>query len=135
MGDWTTDPIFGATNSSAEFTEVCSAVEDLIRRDAHKLIAGRADETARLIVSQLAHVHRLAPAVDETGERWTDAVAALRDYERWARWCATRLLADDGQYIDVRQPNGAADYLEAIAAERRAFPARTTAWPDGVDRG
>lgn len=57
---WTTAES-GWTNASPEFERLCSEVERLIRQDAFSLIAGRADNTARLIMAQLAHVHGLAP--------------------------------------------------------------------------
>ena len=58
--DWTCSDD-GRSNSSPKYLELVGEVERLIRGDAFKLIAGRADMTARLIVSQLAHVHGLAP--------------------------------------------------------------------------
>lgn len=58
--DWTADGQ-GFTNSSPVYVDLVAAVEGLIRRSAHELLAGRADMTARLIVSQLAHVHGLMP--------------------------------------------------------------------------
>lgn len=58
--DWTWDER-GHSNSSAKFMHLCNEVERLIRSDAHMLIAGRADMTARFIMAQLAHVHGLAP--------------------------------------------------------------------------
>jgi hypothetical protein len=58
--DWTCDEE-GRSNSSATFEAICDHVEGLIRNDAHSLIGGRADMTARLIVAQLAHVHHLTP--------------------------------------------------------------------------
>lgn len=59
--DWTVNPETGRSNSSQAYYDLVYAVESLIRQDAHKLIAGRADATARLIVSQLAHVHGMVP--------------------------------------------------------------------------
>jgi hypothetical protein len=59
--DWTTNEKTGRSNSSDMFEELCEKVERLIRSDAHSLIAGRADSTARLIMAQLAHVHHLSP--------------------------------------------------------------------------
>ena len=59
--DWTIDPGTGRSNSSPEFVRLCAEVERLIRQDAFKLIGGRADLTAGLIMAQLAHVHHLAP--------------------------------------------------------------------------
>jgi hypothetical protein len=57
--DWTTKD--GMANSSDEFLALCREVECLIRGDAHALIAGGADRTARLIVAQLAHKHGMSP--------------------------------------------------------------------------
>lgn len=59
--DWTVDPETGRSNSSERFRTLVDEVEYLIRADASKLIAGRADMTAQLIVAQLAHVHGLVP--------------------------------------------------------------------------
>jgi len=58
--DWTRGES-GASNSSEEFLKLCAAVEGIIRRSAHFLIAGRSDTVARTIVAQLAHVHGLVP--------------------------------------------------------------------------
>lgn len=60
MTDWTANAD-GRSNSSELFESLCEVVEDLIRHDAHKLIAGRADMTARLIMANLAHEHGLRP--------------------------------------------------------------------------
>lgn len=57
--DWTAER--GRTNSSQAYLELVEFVESLIRQDAHKLIAGRADMTAGLIVSQLAHTYGMRP--------------------------------------------------------------------------
>lgn len=62
--DWTVDRRSG--RHSPEFLRLCDEVERLIRGDAHNLIAGRADETAGLIVAQLAHKHGLVPRVTES---------------------------------------------------------------------
>jgi len=62
--DWTRDET-GRSNSSVHFKRIVAHVERLIREDAHKLIAGRADMTAGLIVAQLAHVYGFEP-VEET---------------------------------------------------------------------
>lgn len=61
LHDWTVDPVTGRSNSSERYCELVEAVERLIRGDAHKLIGGRADLTARLVVSQLAHEHGMVP--------------------------------------------------------------------------
>ena len=58
--DWTAD-VEGRSNSSPAYLALVREVERLIRSDAHQLIQGRADLTARLIVSMLAHGHGLAP--------------------------------------------------------------------------
>lgn len=57
--DWTAEGT--VANSSEEFLRLCAEVERLIRGDAHMLISGRADATARLIMANLAHEHGLAP--------------------------------------------------------------------------
>jgi hypothetical protein len=57
--DWTA--LDGRCNSSPRFLELCAEIERLIRGDAHMLIAGRADKTARLILAQLAHKHGVGP--------------------------------------------------------------------------
>jgi phosphotransacetylase len=58
--DWTTTEK-GVVNASERYLEIVAAVESLIRGDAHALISGNVNKTARLIVSQLAHVHGLRP--------------------------------------------------------------------------
>lgn len=65
--DWTTDED-GRANSSDLFLKLCDEVEGLIRADAHSLLAGRADATARLIMAQLAHVYGLAPKSTHTAQ-------------------------------------------------------------------
>jgi len=59
--DWTRDAD-GRSNSGAEFLRLCAEVERLIRGNANQLIAGRAEVTARLIMSSLAHEQGLRPA-------------------------------------------------------------------------
>lgn len=59
--DWTVDPETGRSDSSPLYLSLVLEVERLIRGDAHTLIAGRAQNTARLIVSHLAHKHGLVP--------------------------------------------------------------------------
>lgn len=59
--DWTMAPGTHISNSSPVYLKICNEVESIIRGEAHTLIAGRANDTARLIVSHLAHVHRFAP--------------------------------------------------------------------------
>lgn len=58
--DWTHDEQ-GRSNASKEFIRLCRVVECLIRNDAHALINGHADATARLIMAQLAHTQGMAP--------------------------------------------------------------------------
>lgn len=55
--DWTCKD--GRANSSDEYLRLVAEVEQLIRRSAHSLIAGRAQDVAGLIMAQLAHVHGL----------------------------------------------------------------------------
>lgn len=61
--DWTQDDE-GRSNSSDLFLSLVGEVERLIRNDAHALLNGRVDQTARLVVAQLAHVHGLGPLPD-----------------------------------------------------------------------
>ncbi|HSX01557.1 MAG TPA: hypothetical protein VLF67_04930 [Candidatus Saccharimonas sp.] len=68
--DWTVDPESGRSNSSERFRDLEQAVTALIVGDAHKLIAGRARDTAGLILAQLAHKHGLVPA-DHVGPQFT----------------------------------------------------------------
>ncbi len=65
MKNWTQDSE-GRENSSPEFLRLCREVERLIRQDAHMLIAGRAGQTACLIMAQLAHVHHVGPLKDSS---------------------------------------------------------------------
>lgn len=58
--DWTAGPD-GRSNSSRRFLDLVERVTRIIRGDASNLIAGRTEQTARLIVAQLAHAERLAP--------------------------------------------------------------------------
>lgn len=58
--DWTSKQ--GWSNSSDKYCEMVDAVDHLIRESAFSLISGRTDIVARLIVSQLAHVHGMRPA-------------------------------------------------------------------------
>ena len=57
--DWTSHN--GWTNASPKFQCLCDEVERLIRSDAHSIVNGHAEITARLIMAHLAHVHGLAP--------------------------------------------------------------------------
>ncbi len=61
--DWTSNGT--GCNNSVQYLETVSIVESMIRNDAHMLLSGRADQTARLIVSTLAHNHGFGP----NGER------------------------------------------------------------------
>jgi hypothetical protein len=58
--DWTKGRD-GRSNTSPLFEALVKEVGRLIRDDAHALLAGRAEETARLIMAQLAHAHGLRP--------------------------------------------------------------------------
>lgn len=57
--DWTVAD--GRTNSSPEYVRLCGEVERIIRDDAHTLMSGGADRTARLIMAQLAHKQHMIP--------------------------------------------------------------------------
>lgn len=57
--DWTMRG--GHTNSGREFTFLITEVERLVREGAHSLLNGRADQVARVIMAQLAHVHDVGP--------------------------------------------------------------------------
>lgn len=59
--DWTLDKSTLRSNSSELFNVLCKEVESVIRSDAFAIVNGRADLTARLIVAQLSHNHRLIP--------------------------------------------------------------------------
>lgn len=61
--DWTAGPD-GVANTSQKYLDLVMEVERLIRSDAHQLLSGREDRTARLIVSNLAHKYGLAPRPD-----------------------------------------------------------------------
>lgn len=71
--DWTVAD--GRANMSEEFERIRDAVERIIRSDARNLLAGRAGQTARLVVSTLAHRYGLAPhrRVDARPEAAVDA--------------------------------------------------------------
>ena len=58
--DWTVKD--GRVNNSDQFEDLVKHVDELIRGQAHDLIAGRSEAVARLIMAQLAHVHGLTPA-------------------------------------------------------------------------
>lgn len=74
-GDWTTKD--GRANTSGKYLEIVGEVERLIRNDAHKLIAGRADLTARLIVSQLAFKHGMRPSLVKLTREPSDSRCTL----------------------------------------------------------
>lgn len=67
--DWTVDPATGRSNSSRRFLFLCAEVEALIRGDAFQLIAGRADNTAVLIMARLAHEHGMRPVAAASTRR------------------------------------------------------------------
>jgi hypothetical protein len=69
--NWTQGPE-GHTNASPEYQHIVAHVERLIRNDAASLIAGRADITARLIVSHLAHVYGMVPDKEALAAAMTD---------------------------------------------------------------
>lgn len=62
--DWTVDPKTGRSNSSEKFSELVAEVQRLIRSEAFQLISGNHEPTARLIMAQLAHVHKLSPLAE-----------------------------------------------------------------------
>lgn len=53
--DWTEG------NTSRLYLDIVAEVDRLIRSDASNLLAGYGNQTARLVVSQLAHEHGLVP--------------------------------------------------------------------------
>ena len=64
--DWTRGPD-GRSNNSQLFLDLCDDIERVIRNEAHALINGRADQTARLIVARMAHKHALVPSEFTSG--------------------------------------------------------------------
>lgn len=65
--DWTADPETGRSNASEPYKRLCREVDVLIREGGgHCLGPGWTRSKAALIMSQLAHVHGLAPAAQET---------------------------------------------------------------------
>lgn len=60
--DWTVDPKSGRSNSSPLYEMLVSEMACIIRDDARSLLNGNAESTARLILSRLAHCHKLRPA-------------------------------------------------------------------------
>jgi hypothetical protein len=65
--DWT--EFNGWANSSPLFLELTAVVAQLIKNDAHHLLNGRADLTARLIIAQLVHVYGLRPSETDVPDR------------------------------------------------------------------
>lgn len=59
--NWTVNLRTGRSNSSDEFEFLCKVVERLIRDNAHMLISGHAENTAGLIMAQLAHKYGIVP--------------------------------------------------------------------------
>ena len=59
VGKWTEKD--GRANSSDLYVGLREEIGRIIRDDAHTLIAGRADLTAGMILSQLAYVHGFGP--------------------------------------------------------------------------
>jgi hypothetical protein len=57
----------GRSNASELFQKLAGEVARLLRGSAHDLINGNADSVARLVVAQLAHVHKLGPMEEEPG--------------------------------------------------------------------
>ena len=51
----------GTTNNSERYLSMVDQVEMLIISSASALISGHANQVARLIMSQLAHVHKFGP--------------------------------------------------------------------------
>ena len=60
MSDWT-ESENGACNNSDIYLKLVDEVDRLIRNSAFDLIRGKSRCVARLIVSQLAHIHKLSP--------------------------------------------------------------------------
>ena len=98
----------GASNSSVAFVELCDAIERIIRNDAHTLINGRAHDTARLIMAQLAHRHGLEPGATAEARGFRKAVEAIRAEasEHWAM----------GTTIEDSQERHASRVLSNLAA-------------------
>lgn len=81
MIDWTRDD-GGRQNASPLFLKLCDEVELLIRNDANGLLNGRADVTAKLILSQLAHRYGLGP--EPSVRKWSDPLPLRAD--DWNFW-------------------------------------------------
>jgi hypothetical protein len=60
MFDWTADE-HGRSNSSSEYRAACMTIERIIRASGRDLINGMVEPVARNIMSELVHMHRLAP--------------------------------------------------------------------------
>jgi hypothetical protein len=59
--DWTADPETNRSNSSPEFRQLVAEVARLIKAEEHRSLSGRVENTAQLVMAQLAHKHGLAP--------------------------------------------------------------------------
>ncbi len=59
MKDWTAHE--GVSNTSPIYQELVDTVDRIILDSAHSLIQGHSKTVARLIVSILAHKHKLSP--------------------------------------------------------------------------
>ena len=66
--DWTRD-LYGRSNNGERYLFLVKEVVRMIREDAHFLLSGKTETTARLIVSQLAHKYGLAPTQEEFERR------------------------------------------------------------------
>jgi hypothetical protein len=75
--DWTVNPLDGRCNSSEMFNMLVVEVGKLIRGDAHTLLNGHADSTARLIVAQLAHKYKLQPNLQAVHDERQEAIDAI----------------------------------------------------------
>ena len=62
--DWTAGED-GRTNASGAYERLCREVDALLREGGHCLDRWWTAGKARLVMSQLAHVHGLAPALPE----------------------------------------------------------------------
>ena len=88
MNDWTVDPETGRSNSSEKYNELCKLVESLIRGDAFMLINGRADETARMIVSHLAEALKLLHIIFS----WLARIHIIHIHRQYNKAGACRIL-------------------------------------------
>jgi hypothetical protein len=67
--DWTVDAETGRSNSSPEFNRLVAEIARLIRDDAHMLIRGQTESTARLILAHLTHEHGMVTAASHEAMR------------------------------------------------------------------